>query len=58
MKDKEDQSKYYLGYPEPPVLDMKWENSDINVVEQANIPNFSKQGDIVTPLRLLDLLFD
>ena len=39
-KDKEDQSKYYLSYPKPPVLDMKWVNHDINVVEQINIPNF------------------
>ena len=39
-KDKEDQSKYYLSYPKPPVLDMKWENHDINVVEWANIPKF------------------
>ena len=39
-KDKEGQSKYYLSYPKPPVLDMKWVNHDINVVEQINIPNF------------------
>ena len=38
--DKEDQSKYYLSYPKPPVLGMKWKNHDINVVECANIPNF------------------
>ena len=25
-KDKKDQSKCYLSYPKPPVLDMKWEN--------------------------------
>ena len=31
-KDKGDQSKYYLSYPQPPVLDMEWENRDINVV--------------------------
>ena len=31
-KDKEDQNKYYLSYPKPPVLDMKWANRDINVV--------------------------
>ena len=37
---------------------MKWKNRDINVVERANIPKFSKLGDIVTPLRLLELLFD
>ena len=39
-KDNEDQSKYYFRYPKPPVLDMKWENHDINVVEWANIPKF------------------
>ena len=31
---------------------MKWENRDINVVEQANIPKFSKPDDIETPLRI------
>ena len=30
----------------------------INVVEQANTPNFSRLGDIVTPLRLLELFVD
>ena len=54
-KDKEDQSKYYLSYPKPPVLDMKSANRDINVVEWSNIPNFS--DDLVTPLRLLELFF-
>ena len=39
-KDKEDQSKCYLCYPNPPVLDMKGENRDINVVEWANILKF------------------
>ena len=39
-KDNEDQSKYYLSYPKPPVLDMKWENYDINIAEWANIPKF------------------
>ena len=39
-EDKDGQSKYYLSYPKPPVLDMKWENRDINVTEWANIPNF------------------
>ena len=39
-KDKEGQSKYYLSYPKPPVLDMKWESHNINVVEWENIPNF------------------
>ena len=54
-KDKEDQSKYYLSYPKPPVLDIKWANRDINVVEWANIPKFSALDDLVTPLRLLEL---
>ena len=40
-KDKEDQSKYYLSYPKPPVLDMKWENNNIAVIEWANIPKFT-----------------
>ena len=57
-KNKEDQSKYYLSYPKPPVLDMNWENRDINVVERANIPKFSKLDDIVTFLRLVQLFFD
>ena len=39
-KDKGDQGKYYICYPKPPILDMKWENRDINVEEWANIPNF------------------
>ena len=38
--NKEDESKYYLRYPKPPSLNMKWENHDINVVECANIPKF------------------
>ena len=46
------------SYPKPPVLNMKWVNRDINVVEWANIPKFSKLDDIVTPLRLLELFFD
>ena len=56
-KEKEDQSKYYLRYPKSSVLDMKSANRDINVVEWANIPNFSEQDDLVTPLRLLELFF-
>ena len=56
-KDKDDQIQYYLNYPMPPVLDMKWENHDINVEEWANIPNFSALDDLVTPLRLLELFF-
>ena len=39
-KDKKDQSKYYLSYSKPPVLDMKWENRDAIVVERAKIPKF------------------
>ena len=49
---------HYLNYPQWPVLDMKWENRDINIVERANIPKFSKPDDIVTPLTLLKLFFD
>ena len=56
-KDKEDQSKYYLSYPKPPILDMKWANRDINVIEWANIPKFSTIENIVTPLKLLELFF-
>ena len=36
---------------------MKWENCDINVVEQANIPQFSKLDDIGTPLRFFESFF-
>ena len=56
-KEKEYQSKYCLRYPKSSVLDMKSANRDINVVEWANIPNFSEQDDLVTPLRLLELFF-
>ena len=56
-KDKEDQSKYYLSYPKLPVFDMNSANRDINVVQWANIPNFSEKDDLVTPLRLLELFF-
>ena len=35
---------------------MKWENRDINIAERANIPKFSKLDDLVTPLRLPELL--
>ena len=55
--EKEDPSKYF-NYPKPPVLDMKWENRDINVVELENTPKFSKLDEIETPLRLLGLFFD
>ena len=37
---------------------MKWENCDINLVEQANIPKFSKIEKNGTPLRLFGLLID
>ena len=57
-KNKKGQSKYYLSYPKPPVLDMKLANRDINVLEWANIPKFSKLDNIVIPLRLLELVFD
>ena len=57
-KDKEDQSKFYLSYPNPRVLDMKWKNRDIIVANRGNIPEFSKVDDIVTSLRLLKLFFD
>ena len=57
-KDKEDQSKYYLSYLKPPVLDKKWANCNINAEEWANIPKFSTLDDILTPLRLLKLFFD
>ena len=45
-KGNEDQSKYYLSYPKPPVLDVKWANRDINVVEWANITNVSTVDDL------------
>ena len=35
-----------------PVLDMKWENNDINVAVKVKIPRFSKLDDTETPLRL------
>ena len=56
-KNKEDQSKYYLSYPNPPVLDTKSANCDINVVEWANFPKFSALDDLVTPVRLPELFF-
>ena len=54
-KDKEDQSKYDLNYPKPPVLGMKLANRDVNVAKWANIPKFSVLDDLVTPLRFLVL---
>ena len=47
-KEKEDQSKYYLSYPKPRLLDMRWANQDINnVVEWANIRNFSALDNLL-----------
>ena len=43
--------------PKPPVLNMKWANRDINVVEWANIPKFSALDELMTPLRLLEIFF-
>ena len=57
-KDKEDQSKYYFSYPKPPVLDVKWGNRGINLIEWANIPTYSMLDDILTSLKLLELFFD
>ena len=45
------------SYPKPLVLNMKWGNGDINVVEWVNIPKFSALDDLVTHLRLLELFF-
>ena len=45
------------SYPKPPVLNMKWANRDINVVEWANIPKVSALDNLVTLLRLLELFF-
>ena len=56
-KDKEDQSKYYLSYPNPPVLDMKSANRDINIVDWANIPNFSDSTQTFRII-LCDVLVD
>ena len=43
-KDNEDQSKYYLSYPKPSVLDMKWENRDIvcRMVNDSKVSSFTK----------------
>ena len=47
-----------LSYPKPPVLNMKWENGDINILELANIRKCSKLNDIGTPPRHFELFFD
>ena len=57
---------YYLSYPKPPVLDMKWGNHDINVVEWGNIPNFllywmevrRKRGSAVHGMLTPTVIFD
>ena len=36
---------------------MKWENRDIIVLEQTNIPQFSKLDDIRIPHRLFESFF-
>ena len=51
-KDKKDATKYYLSYPKPPVLDIKWANRAANIVYWENIPKFCALGDLVTPLEL------
>ena len=56
-KDQEDRRKYYLSYPKPPILDMKWANRDINVIEWTNIPKFSTIENIMTSFKLLELFF-
>ena len=56
-KDQEDSTKYYLSYPKPPVLEIKWANCHINVVKWANTPKFSALDNLVTPVRLLELFF-
>ena len=57
-KDKAGQSKYYLSYPKPPVLNMARENRDTNVAEWANIPTFPPllNGDQEMELRLMECL--
>ena len=39
-------------------FDTKWENCDINVVEQADIPHFSKLDNIGTPFIYFIYLFN
>ena len=54
----EDQTKYYISYPKPSVLDMKQQNRDINVMKEAQIPKFSKLDDMGILCRLFELFFD
>ena len=37
-----------MSYPKPPVLNVKWANRDINVIEWVNIPKFSVLDNLVT----------
>ena len=46
-KDKEDQHKFYASYPNPHVLDMKWQNCDIIVAKAGHFPKFSKLDILV-----------
>ena len=48
----------YLSYPKPPVLDMRWENHNVNVVEWTNIPKFPLllSEDWEKTLRLMECL--
>ena len=54
--ERDQEGKHYPSYPKPPVLDMKWANRDINVVERTNIPKFSALDDLVNPLRLYRII--
>ena len=64
-KDKEDPSKYHLSYPASSVLDMQWENRDINFVEWANISKFPlllnelmRLMECLTPTVSFDIFID
>ena len=48
----------YLSYPKTACFRYEVENCDINIVEQGNIPKFSRLDYMVTLLRLLELIFD
>ena len=52
-RNEEDESKYYLSYPKPPVLDIKWENRYVNVAEWRNIP---KSNDSSQTSRIILLM--
>ena len=63
QKDKEDQRKYYLSYPEPSILDMKWENRDSNAVEWSNNAKFPlhfilRLMECLTPNVTFDIFMD